>query len=174
MTREAKDRCTVGSTFGRRRRMPGRYRLTGAIVAAAIAAVGTGVPTLAGIDHYLLPGIGPAVAAAAVIGGLLAPSLRNARRGRLIAVGLTAGLLVLPLMGFFAALGGATSVPGDQVGSQDLSAVVFRILLNWLFFVLVSAALLIVLVPLGVLWAVLTRRIAQRDAAPSEEVTPAA
>ena len=133
-----------------------RERVTGAGFAAVIAAIITGTMAIVGTLAPFSAAL--ASATAIVIGGLLAPSLRNGGRWRLIAVGGIAGFLVLPGFGLLAGLGrfGMALAARDVTIEEALGAFA-GLLLHPFWYVIFGFLAVLVLVPAGIAWAFSTR-----------------
>jgi hypothetical protein len=132
-----------------------RERATGAVIAAAIALATTGIMTGAGILTPLSAALASAVGAA--IGGLLAPSLRDGRRGRLLLAGGVAGFLVLPGFGLLAGLGRfGLALATDNITIGDALGAFAGLLFHPFFYVIFAFPSVLVLVPAGMAWAVAT------------------
>lgn len=98
-----------------------------------------------------------------MIGAWLAPSLKGSDGVKTVAVGAAAGVLALPIGGLLASLGGfAEALIAGRVGVADIPAVAGGFVVNPIPFTFFGAPALLVLVPTGVVWAVLTSRLGWR------------
>jgi hypothetical protein len=132
-----------------------RDRAIGAGTAAGIAALTTGTMTILDMLEPLSAMLASGVAAA--IGVLLAPSLRGGSRRRLIAVGGIAGFLVLPSYGLLAGLGRfALALAPDGVAIGDAFGAFAGLLFHPFFYVIFGFPAVLVLVPAGIAWALVT------------------
>jgi hypothetical protein len=133
-------------------------RVFGAGIAAAIAALTTGIMTNVGTLAPLSAAMASAVATA--MGALLAPSLRDASRGRLLAVGGVAGFLVLPGFGLLAGLGRfGMALATYTVTIGDALGAFAGLLFHPFVFVIFGFPAVLVLVPGGIAWAFSTHRV---------------
>ena len=146
------------------------HRLVGALIAAAIGGLCASLVALFGTLQPLeAASLGGGIVGA-VVGAWLAPSLCGADRVKLVAVGGAAGVLVLPVAGLLSGFGGlAESVAEGRVpGIQDVPAVIAATLFYPLLSLVLGAPAVLVLLPAGLAWAVLTHRLIGRATVPSE------
>jgi hypothetical protein len=135
-----------------------RERVVGAGVAAGIAAITTGIMTIVGTLGPLTAALASAVAVG--IGALLAPSVRDPSRRRLLAVGGLAGFLVLPGFGLLAGLGRfAIALTTGSITIGDALGAFAGLLFHPFVYVIFGFLAVLVLVPTGVAWAFSTNRV---------------
>jgi hypothetical protein len=131
----------------------GRIRIYGGLAGAAIA-MPIGLLSWMGAPTTLSLAI-PAAAAGATIGAWLAPALLGADGVKTAAVGLGAGLIAMPVAGFFIGVG----LGAQQILDGDLSGVVYPVAMT-LYVPVVFMNLVLVSVPVALIWASVMGRFA--------------